>query len=238
MVNRGLCVFLLKGFWNSFGVWLCSVVTPWAHIEAFLILIPLYESHDKWQNRRSLKITPLSSSLLLRYSVLPAAFPQPGLRGGKIYKWASGRTRDIVRRARLTRIIAVIEVVSAFFAHDPQSGQEKVAPKAAAKCVFQLVMGVIMALPRKTIAFHPSWVLKRENESVEIARFLKRLQFGGSWSRVKHRAGWLFSAVVAKSSLASLGWGMMLLPISAVPSHPSLLSASCYINFLPLLLEE
>lgn len=125
-----------------------------------------------------------------------------------------------------------------FFADDPQRGPEKVAPNAAAKCVFQLVMGVIMALPRKTIAFHPSWVLKQENESVEITRFLKRLQFGGSWSPVKHRAGWLVSAVVAKSSLASLGWGMMLLPISAVPSHPSLLSASCCISFLPLLVEE
>lgn len=57
------------------------------------------------------------------------------------------------------------------FADDPQRGQKKVAPNAAAKCVFRLVIGGVMALPGKTIPFHLSWILKQENESVEITHF-------------------------------------------------------------------
>lgn len=68
----------------------------------------------KWQNRRSLKIAPLSSSLLSHYSASPAAFPQPGLRVGKIYKRAPGRMLDAVGRAGGTGAVPVIGAGSGF----------------------------------------------------------------------------------------------------------------------------
>lgn len=94
----------------------------WAHIAAFLILGPLEESHDKRQNRRSLKIAAPSSSLLWRCSVSPAAFPQPGPPGGEASRGASGGRRGAVGRARLPGSGVSLS------AAQPQRGQEKGLP--------------------------------------------------------------------------------------------------------------
>jgi len=259
LLNReSLCFSPWSVFWSVFCVWLCSVVTPWAHIEAFLILIPLEESHDKWQNPRSLKITPLSSSPLSRCAVSPAAFPQPGLRGGKVYRRAAAR-----RRAR----------------GESSSGWGDCWGWGGQPCrwwsqnpsmvgVGRDLCGVTQPnpLPKQGHAAWPreggskrccevrslAWNWGPDGSSQENSclwselnsetgkwkwwkyTFLKKWWFGGFWSPAEPRAGSLLAAVASPRVTAPCG---DVLPVSAVPSQPGLPAASCC-SILPSFLER